>query len=285
MKRILLATALWILVASAAIAQPANGPWKRYTVKGEEFSVILPTLPAMTTRKPMVERFATERRERVLGAYADGVAFAISCFENPGRRETLDQFIEQEIFTHSGWDRSSEQELKVNGFNGKQYLSPNKVPGTMQLFSTSNNVYRFQAFGATADDPRVKQFFSSIMLGKKTAGTEVSDGIGIPYDPDTEPLTNALQNKDVDRKAVIVMRPEPAYTDEARKNMLTGAVILKAILTAKGNVEGIRVASGLPYGLSEKAIEAAKKLKFIPALKDGKFVPSWVQIEYHFNLY
>jgi TonB family protein len=285
MKRILLATAWLILVASAAIAQPANGPWKRYTVKGEEFSVILPTLPAMTTRKPMVERFATQRRERMLGAYADGVAFTISCFQNPGRRETLDQFIEQEIFTHSGWDKSTELDLKVNGFEGKQYLSPNKVPGTMQIFVTNNNIYRFQAFGAPADDARVKQFFSSILLGKKMEGIEVSDGIGIAYDPDTEPQTNAFQGKDVDRKVVIVMKPDPGYSEEGRKNAITGAVLLKAVLTAKGNVENIRVASPLPYGLTEKAMEAAKKMKFIPAMKDGKFVPAAVVLEYHFNLY
>jgi TonB family protein len=267
------------------MAQPAQEPWKRYTVKSEEFSVILPTLPAMNTRKPLVMRFSKERRERVLGAYADGLAFTISCFENPKRRESLEEFIEQEIFRRSGWDRSSEKNLKLDGFDGREYLSTNKVPGTMQVFATNNNIYHFQAFGATADDARVKQFFSSIALGKKNEGIEVTDGIGVPYDPDDEPPQQMFVVKDVDRKAVVVMRPEPSYTEEARQNRITGAVILKVGFSAKGNVINIRVVSPLPFGLTDKAIEAAKKLRFIPAVKDGKFVPLWMQVEYYFNLY
>ena len=55
MKRIVLSAWLLILVGSVALAQPAA--WKRYTVKGEAFSVILPTLPAMATTKEYVDRF------------------------------------------------------------------------------------------------------------------------------------------------------------------------------------------------------------------------------------
>ena len=46
----------------------------------------------------------------------------------------------------------------------------------------------------------------------------------------------------------------------------------------------IRVTSGLPYGLTESSIAAATKIKFVPAMKDGKFVSVRMQLEYHFNL-
>jgi hypothetical protein len=39
------------------------------------------------------------------------------------------------------------------------------------------------------------------------------------------------------------------------------------------------------FGLTERSIEAAKKIKFIPASKDGKFVPQAITLEYNFNLY
>jgi hypothetical protein len=45
------------------------------------------------------------------------------------------------------------------------------------------------------------------------------------------------------------------------------------------------VITQLPYGLTERAVEAAKKLKFCPAVKDGKYVSVSMQLEYHFNLY
>jgi hypothetical protein len=41
----------------------------------------------------------------------------------------------------------------------------------------------------------------------------------------------------------------------------------------------------LPHGLTEKALSAARNIKFIPAMKDGKYVSMYIQLEYNFNLY
>ena len=81
------------------------------------------------------------------------------------------------------------------------------------------------------------------------------------------------------------MKPQPMYTEEARQNGVTGTVILKVVFSSNGDVNNIRTVSGLPFGLTERAIEAAKKIKFIPAVKDGTFVSMWMQLEYNFNLY
>jgi len=291
MKRLFLSLTL-LLVAIDALAQSAGtpqAPWKRYTARHEEFSVMLPAHPAMSTRKAMVMRLSKVRQRRTLGAYADGLAFTVSSVENTSPREPLDQYIEQEIFTHSGWDRASEQEITLNGFKGKQYLSPNKVPGTMQIFATRNHIYRFHAFGATTDDARVKEFFSSIVLGGKPEGIEVTDGTGVPYHADASAASgatdSALTIKDVERRPFVAMKPEPDYTEEARRKDIVGAVILKAVFAADGTITDIRVASGLPHGLTERAIAAAKQIRFIPAMKDGKFVSTWMQLEYNFSLY
>jgi hypothetical protein len=42
---------------------------------------------------------------------------------------------------------------------------------------------------------------------------------------------------------------------------------------------------GLPYGLTEKAIAAARQIRFDPATKDGHKVSMWMKLEYNFNLY
>jgi hypothetical protein len=47
-------------------------------------------------------------------------------------------------------------------------------------------------------------------------------------------------------------------------------------------VENIRVVRELPDGLTERAIEAAKKIKFVPAMKNGHAVSMWMQLEYNF---
>jgi TonB family protein len=81
------------------------------------------------------------------------------------------------------------------------------------------------------------------------------------------------------------MKPEPSYTEEARQNAITGTVVLKCIFKYDGSVVNILTVSGLPYGLTQRAIEAARRIKFIPAVKDGTRVSMWMQLEYNFNLY
>jgi len=91
--------------------------------------------------------------------------------------------------------------------------------------------------------------------------------------------------KDVTSKARILSRPEPQYTEEARRNQVTGTVILRAVFSAGGTVTNIKAVKGLPDGLTEKAIAAARQIKFVPAQKDGRNVSQYIQIEYNFNLY
>lgn len=282
MKRILFLSWVLLLVGVDALAQPAT--WKRYTIRGEEFSVMLPAPPAMDSRSQIVMRIGKGRQLRSLGAYADGLVFTVLSVGNTQTRESLDDYLEQEIFTHSSWDRSSQLELTVNGFKGKQYIAPDKVPGTMQIFATRNHIYRFHAFGATTDDARVRQFFSSIVLGGKSEGIPVSDGPGAAAAA-TQDNANAFNVKEVERRPFIAMRPEPRYTEEARQNEVSGSVILKMVFAADGTITNVQVAAGLPHGLTERAIEAVKKIRFIPAVKNGKFVATWMQLEYSFNLY
>ncbi len=89
---------------------------------------------------------------------------------------------------------------------------------------------------------------------------------------------------EVSRKAEIVEYPRPADTpvDEKAKS---GRVVLKVVLCGTGDVTEIKVVKKLPHGLTEKAIAAAKLVKFIPAEKDGQKVSQRALFEYTFNIY
>ena len=45
------------------------------------------------------------------------------------------------------------------------------------------------------------------------------------------------------------------------------------------------VIKALSHGLTEKAIEATRRIIFIPAIKDGKFVSQSIQVEHNFSVY
>jgi TonB family protein len=91
--------------------------------------------------------------------------------------------------------------------------------------------------------------------------------------------------REVTRRPVITTKPEPGFTEEARKNDVEGIVRLRAVLSKTGEVTNISVVKGLPDGLTEKAIAAARSIRFRPAQKDGRAVSQWVIVEYNFTFY
>ena len=120
--------------------------------------------------------------------------------------------------------------------------------------------------------------------GGNIGGGDRNDGGGGPggggggYD-------RIFTGKEVTSKARLISKPEPQYTEDARKNQIVGTVVLKVVFASNGSVTNIRTVSGLPHGLTERAITAARQIKFVPATKDGHPVSMWMQLEYNFNLY
>ncbi len=90
---------------------------------------------------------------------------------------------------------------------------------------------------------------------------------------------------EVSSRARITFKPEPTYTNEARAKNVQGRILLTVVLCKSGRVTDITVVEGLRAGLTEKAIDAASKIKFTPAEKDGQRVSQELKVEYSFNLF
>jgi len=89
----------------------------------------------------------------------------------------------------------------------------------------------------------------------------------------------------VTERARVIAKPEPQYTEEARRNAVTGSVVLRVVFSRGGEVTNIRAVQSLPFGLTERAIAAARLIRFRPATRDGRPVNVYMQLEYNFNLY
>ena len=277
-KRSCLFLSLLLVVVSNAVGQePGTGlgeSWKRYTVEDEEFSVTLPTLPMMRTTKVARKSDGKVRLERHLKTTSN-VYYTIEAFENPEPKQSLQEFVDEVgLFGVFKGDSATRRHLTIDGFDGVEYSSANKdFPWLVQFLATEKHLYRFIAIGPDAERGAMMKFFSSIKLGKEPDGIEVSDYTG----------EWIYTGREVDVKARLLTKAEPNYTEDARKNGISGTVILKVVFAKNGEVQNISVVSGLPYGLTERAIVAARKIKFTPAIKDGKPVSMWMQLEYNFN--
>jgi len=83
----------------------------------------------------------------------------------------------------------------------------------------------------------------------------------------------------------VVSKPEPRYTPDAKRNLISGEVVLRLVLGASGEVNDVQVIKGLPFGLTERAVEAARKIRFKPAIKAGQPVSFSLEVSYSFNPY
>ncbi len=82
----------------------------------------------------------------------------------------------------------------------------------------------------------------------------------------------------------ILSKPRPLYTQEARNLKLEGQVSLDVVFQSNGSVRILRVVKGLGHGLDEAAEQAALRVRFRPATRDGVPVDSSAVIHITFEL-
>ena len=110
-------------------------------------------------------------------------------------------------------------------------------------------------------------------------------GGGRGNNPNPNEADRVYNPPEVTQRARVIFKPEPQYTEEARKNSITGTVILRVVFSRTGEVTNIRAMQSLQGGLTEKAIAAARQIRFVPATRNGQPVSMYMQLEYNFNLY
>jgi TonB family protein len=94
-----------------------------------------------------------------------------------------------------------------------------------------------------------------------------------------------IEPMDADLRPTILYREKAKYTEIARINLVQGTVVLQAVFAVNGKIQDIRVVRGLPDGLTHKAIEATRKIRFNPATRNGEPVSVRGALEFTFNLY
>lgn len=307
--------------AAAQTASPYGAPpaaWARYTYPGEELSFEVPEMPLLTHTVRSFGRFPNHKTEkmRVYSLYSGGVIYFVAAYDKPQQSESLDDFA---AYLRGAWELAPKGAAALGGFEGKAYGveglkfrgATTELYGEGRAFRTKRHAYFTLALTRESGRPEVGRFLDSLTLGAEPSGERiVAEPKPVPYIAPTQqgstaaageggggklvPLSEAgaqgasdapLSPREVTQRPVIVYKPEPGYTEEGRRNNTRGTVALRVILSATGEVRNITVSKGLPNGLTEKAVAAARRMLFFPALKDGQPVSQFVLLEYNFNIY
>jgi TonB family protein len=105
-----------------------------------------------------------------------------------------------------------------------------------------------------------------------TRGTVRQGGFG-DYEPVSASQMHARQEVAAAPKATpaeVISKPNPIYTDEAKKLRIEGEVLLEVVFESGGHIRVLRVVRGLGHGLDEAAARAAEQIHFKPAQRDGQ---------------
>ena len=88
---------------------------------------------------------------------------------------------------------------------------------------------------------------------------------------------------EVDVKAKIANKMENLPAPGKDCPTRAGLVRLKIILHKSGKVTDVKIIKGLGCSYDESTVEAARKFKFTPAVKDGKQVSQYLIFEYQYS--
>ncbi len=128
-------------------------------------------------------------------------------------------------------------------------------------------------------------FDGTIPSNQAVARTEISTGnFGDASTAVAGSPSRRVSDAAISSAAEILLKPRPAYTDEARRLRIEGEVLLEVLFGASGEVRVLRTIRGLGHGLDENAIAAARAIQFRPAQRGDSAVDSTAVVHIVFQL-
>lgn len=313
------------VLGAASQTQESTAPvkWERYRIGKLELSVLLPKLPIrIDSVEPCSERLITEYWAYAeSAAYMVKVTSKWSSYNaycEKVRKFNGDLFDEEMRAFATAKDVVTGT-VKIGQYQGVRTFSSRFRRKYVFDEVSKGRWIELEIVSRIQDTHKEMHFVASLDGTGKEKGLKLDDGavatIGDRIDPPAtgntskpEELTkvpNGLGNWQGSGKAdgsaaskespavsatptiplVIVAKPSARYTNLARQAKVQGTVILRTTFLPNGSIGAVGVVKSLPYGLSEEAVAAARKLVFLPAQINGANVAVTKQLEYTFSIY
>lgn len=270
--------------------------WKRYGIRKDNFSVSMPKMPVRFENTDA----CNEMDVLELWAYAEGAVYEARVVSKRGKKPP-EWCAGMSRFGQATFDRRLQAASvgslgpveNVRDARGLQVTKITLQRSTRWIFDDMAKKRWFelaitQHGGASA---KAGEFLSSLVLGGNSGAIEIGAGSGValgdllPSSPEAPPAPIVIGQKEDVESLIIAAKKPPPYTDKARENRAEGTVKLRVTFHSNGTIGKIDILSGLPFGLTEQAIAAAKKIVFVPSKRNGIRVSIVRTIEYRFSIY
>lgn len=294
---------LFIFTARAQTTETLN--WTRLESDAKDFSLALPTNFEVFFDPNEVDGFYGSLKNakklkitdiRYVTAFYGGASFLVESYKT-NLPEAINSYYPQ---------ASAVQEIRdfsLSGFEGKIATRFTENTYSLQIVAgRADRIYRIFGGARDKNNEALKYFLSSLKLSDKNLfvleselknrvrenSVAISTLKETPFLLETEEAQKQIDEikiADKNARPVFLFMPQPKYTNEGRQVNARGTVTMSVTFSENGNVDKITVLSGLPNGLTESAVRAARLLRFLPLEIDGKPVTIAKKISYSFTIY
>ena len=282
--------------------------WELYSVKTKNVSFLMPRLPVMIEQNNVCRG----EESRNYAAYNDGVVYVVRItskvkpddFCSPKKEFDESNFEERVKFVKSEFKDGSKTENNISPDSVIKLVGTTGTNKVIKLINDYKNKRWFELsiYGADETKANVKKFLESLSTDNSATGFEIGQGadrfygddassniemVKIERDGKSATIKRMLFKIDdkTERAIAIILKPRANYTDAARQNQVQGKLSLRVTFQANGAIGDIFVVQGLPHGLTEEAVKAARKMVFIPPQRDGARYTIIKPVEYSFSIY
>ncbi|HEY8561543.1 MAG TPA: energy transducer TonB [Pyrinomonadaceae bacterium] len=242
-------------------------------------------------------------------AYHDGVAYVVKIVS---KIKTFELCTQKKKFDESSFaERVAEIKTEIrdasetgNNILPDSVIKLNGTTGTVKVIKLINDYknkrwFELSVYGADERNEKAKDFLDSLATDK--TGIEIGSGAERVFGDDSAIIEQARVEKDgktetvkkmlvkindrTEKGVAVILKTRAIYTEAARNGSIQGKVVLRVTFQANGAIGDVSVISGLPRGLTEAAIAAARKIVFIPGQRNGERFSVSKPVEYTFTIY
>lgn len=165
----------------------------------------------------------------------------------------------------------------VSEINNGQLRTPTKIPEKVQMIKEEEAPPPVSSIGGVVGG--VPGGVPGGQMGGVIGGIISSTPVAVPR---AATPTKIRVSQGV-AQGLLIHQVKPAYPALARQARIQGAVILQAVISKDGSIQGLKVVSGHPM-LAPAAVDAVKQWRYKPYFLNGEPVEVETQITVNFTL-
>ena len=265
--------------------------WERFAVSEKQISILLPKMPVFYESSNVCE----ETESNYYAVYAEEIVYQLRIVSKSKRKIPKTCDVKSE-FGKNTFERRL-KELKMLSIVGsetkftqgkKEVIEFKEKSATHWIFDDLKNDKWIELSMTFRENikPDFERYRKSLEFVKNPNGKEIGAGAAQIFGDESLSKENDGETDSSKGEGILIVTKFSArYTDAAKDNNVQGSVNLRVVFLANGGIGSVIPASSLPYGLTEQAIAAAKKITFLPARKNGKKVSITKLVQYTFTIY